>query len=186
MNKRLKILLGLLAAAVIIGGVYFLAMKPGMSSSDMATTTAETATTSMPAGTKAGMPARGTTAPATGAVVKPGTITSSPVPPAPAVHWSFIGHSPNNVGQTSTDVTVTVGDKVLELGTFLGKCETIADEDLKSSNEISGVTCLEGGKGMEIGVFRSGTKFLVQKGDIEVGDARTPSKRGSFVTVETI
>lgn len=97
--------------------------------------------------------------------------------------WRFVGKGSD---QVTTDVTVVADGKEHLLGEFIGKCETIAAADLKGANEVSGVLCLVDDKGTEIGVFRSGSKYLVQKGDIVIGDTQNPGKRGPFVTILTL
>lgn len=182
MNKRLKILLGLLVIAIIIAAVYVLAIGPSMSvSTDMSTTTPETSTSTVPNG-KTNAAVSTTKKPSTGAVQTPGTAGTPPV-----ILWTFRDKSnPRDTSQLFTAVLLTENSNQYDLGTQIGICKTVADADLKGSGEISAIQCLVAGKGEEIGVFKQGSGYVVKSGKIELGKEGNPDIRGTFTVIQTL
>lgn len=166
----------------MIAIIYFAYMYQPMMSSDIATSTVESASTT----TTSHGAVTNTKAPARVQPTKNPGHTSTATSPVPDIHWRFMGHPTATNAQPSTDVTVSVNDKEYELGTYLGTCKLIEDGALVGTGEVSGVLCLVGDEGTELGVFRSGAGFVVQKGDVTFGDARTPDTRKAFVTIQKL
>lgn len=183
MNKRLKILLWLLVAALVISGIYFFVMNPNMSftSSQMSTTTTETAT-STASTTKAKPVVRTTPKPVPAGTTQPGTVA-----PQPTVIWSFTDKSnPRDTSALYTAVMVSTETDQHDLGTLPGICKTIPDTDLKGVGEISAIQCLNDGKGTEVGVFKQGSVYVLKSGSIVKGVAGAPDTRGIFTVIYTL
>jgi hypothetical protein len=185
MNKRLKLLLSVLAIAVIIAIVYFMAIKPDLSSTSSVTasSTIDSATTTM-SGTKA-KPVVRTATPTkpVATVAQPGTTSA----PAPTVIWSLRDKSnPRDTSALYTAAVVSTETDEYDLGTLAGICKTIPDADLKGVGEISAIQCLNAGKGTEVGVFKQGNSYVVKSGSIVKGEAGQPDTRGTFTTLHTL
>ncbi|HWU24445.1 MAG TPA: hypothetical protein VN086_01680 [Candidatus Paceibacterota bacterium] len=183
MNKRLKLLLSVLAFSVGIAAVYFFVMNPNMSStsSQMATTTTETAT-STASTTKAKPVVRTTPKP-----VPAGTTQTGTVAPRPTVIWSFTDKSnPRDTSALYTAVLVSTETDQHDLGVLPGICKTIPDTDLKGVGEISAIQCLNAGKGTEVGVFKQGSVYVLKSGSIVKGEAGAPDTRGTFSVIYTL
>lgn len=186
MNTRLKTLLGILAAVVVIAGVYFFIMEPSDSFNGMASTTAQTATSSLP-GAKAGtQPGKGVTHVATGTTItKPGTPATPSVPPT--VLWSF--HDRSNTRDTSqlyTAVVLSADSNQYDLGTLNGICKTLPDANITVAGEISAIQCLNNGKGEEVGVFKQGTAYVVKQASLVAASAGKPDVHGTFTVIATL
>lgn len=186
----MKVLIGILVACVVIAIGYFVFMDSAQAPApgEEGLTGSSTVTINSPAhpGTVPGKkPGTGTTGGTTGG--NTGTPAPAPLPPVPSLIWHFSvqGASDPN-GHISTDVSLQTDTHNYTIGTFLGTCKTVADADIKTANEVSAVTCTVNGKGVELGVFRAGTKFVAEKADIQAAEGGTPAMRGVFTNIVTL
>ncbi len=95
------------------------------------------------------------------------------------------------IGANKTTVTLSVGGKNYDAGTYLGSCNEIGesggiDGTGLLSGELSGVQCWFAGGGDEVGVFSVGDSMVLQRGQLGEPQEGIEAFRGNFETILTI
>ncbi len=115
--------------------------------------------------------------------------TSSPAEDKSAVmsaelSWEFTSRGEDaKTSAPQTAVTLHVGAKAYDLGTYTGNCFDMKGSSWKlSENEVAGAVCWWAGGGHEIGVFKENGKLVVKVGELDEGSEEIPGFRGNFKT----
>ncbi len=104
--------------------------------------------------------------------------------------WQFEDMGETQYGQPQTKVSLLVSgelNKTFSVGTYALSCSEgkwfTPEED---PAEVAVITCLWGGGGHEIGVFKEGNNYVVKQGDVDEGGAEYNGFRGNFKTLFVI
>ncbi len=99
--------------------------------------------------------------------------------------WSLVPAQPDPATPgPRTTINLRITDVSMPLGTYAGNCQIV---DGKSQalleGELSGVVCITGETGVEIGIFKENEQLVLKKGEIASGSTRgsnfTPIVKGS-------
>lgn len=90
-----------------------------------------------------------------------------------------------------TKVSVTMGDKTYDVGTFQGTCSEIGasggvDGTGLVEGELTGAQCWFAGGGDELGIFKEGNGFVVKHGELQEPSGEGGAFRGNFQTRITL
>lgn len=113
-----------------------------------------------------------------------GSNTNATSTPSGA-RWSFTEAGEDaQTGAPLTNVTLEIGGKRYDVGTYVGSCAEKRDDLLEG--EVRAAVCWFAGGGKEIGVFNEDGRVVIKEGDVDEGDAETAGFRGNFKTVITL
>ncbi len=88
--------------------------------------------------------------------------------------WNLVPAQPDPAAPgPRTSINLTIAEVNMPLGTFPGDCKIV---DGKSQalleGELSGVVCMSGETGTEIGIFKENEQLVLKRGDIVTGSTR--------------
>ncbi|HVU75324.1 MAG TPA: hypothetical protein VHD38_00590 [Candidatus Paceibacterota bacterium] len=89
-----------------------------------------------------------------------------------------------------TKVTLTVGDKTYDAGTYAGTCAEVGEGASASlplqENEVAAAFCYYAGAGDEIGIFREGNSLVLKHGEYQEPSGEGGEFRGNLTTLLTL
>jgi hypothetical protein len=87
--------------------------------------------------------------------------------------WNFEVIPASGTQATSTVVVLRVAGVDLAAGSYIGDCDEInGKSEPLLQDELSGIVCRNGDKGIEVGVFREGGNLVLKRGTITGAEAR--------------
>ena len=104
--------------------------------------------------------------------------------PTPSFKWIVSEAGVNAQGTPHTNVSVQVGGREYQAGTYAGSCIEVPLLGWEFvPGELSAVLCWFAGGGTELGVFQEGESLVLKKGSVDEGTAEAPGTRGPFETI---
>jgi hypothetical protein len=95
--------------------------------------------------------------------------------------WAFSSSTVSATGdRLQTSVNLRIADVDVPVGTFVGNCAEIDGTNWKLlSGELSGIVCIDGEVGVEVGVFEEAGTLVLKRGEITGSDPAT-AERSDF------
>jgi hypothetical protein len=105
--------------------------------------------------------------------------------------WSFEQQAQQNEADAPrTKVTLTLGDKTYDAGTYEGTCAEVGEGASASlplqENEVAAAFCYYAGAGDEIGIFRDGDTLVLKHGEYQEPSGEGVEFRGNLRTLVTL
>ena len=102
--------------------------------------------------------------------------------------WSFESvQSSNEADIPTTKVTLAIGDKMYDAGTYQGTCAEVGEGASASlplqENEVSAAFCYYAGAGDEIGIFSEGNRYVLKHGEYQEPSGEGGEFRGNLTTI---
>jgi hypothetical protein len=118
----------------------------------------------------------------------PDTDTQTQMSGKIAPKWSFEDQPQADETQGQrTKVTLTLGDKTYDAGTYQGTCAEVGEGASASlplqENEVSAVFCYFAGAGDEIGIFTEGSGYVLKHGEYQEPSGEGAEFRGNLTTL---
>jgi hypothetical protein len=102
--------------------------------------------------------------------------------------WSFESQPQQNEADAPrTKVTLTLGDKTYDAGTYEGTCSEVGEGASASlplqENEVAAAFCYYAGAGDEIGIFSEGNGYVLKHGEYQEPSGEGAEFRGNLTTL---